>query len=340
MDSCQGRRRKYSQASCREARYPTVSAPELSVVICTFNRRELVGRAVQSLTQQTADASTFEVVLVDNNSTDGTFDWACAFSETFPALRVVKETSQGLSFARNRGALEARAPLVAFLDDDAVATPGWVDAVLRAFLSSPANTVAVGGRIELEWALPRPSWLPDEVTGWLGYFALPADRREMYPGTDNLRGGNMAIDRAALIEVGLFDTRLGRSKAGLMGNEEVEFQRRLERLGRYIAYSHDAVIYHLVHPERLHRRWFLRRAYDQGRSDVRLDQALSTHSNQNGLAGTLLRTTYNGARALLTTASPVRIKFALRAATATGALVEGTRVRLTDLGVTRADRGD
>jgi glycosyltransferase involved in cell wall biosynthesis len=303
----------------------SVSPPRLSVVICTYNRRALSARAVESLVAQTVDASEFEVVLVDNNSTDGTFEWGTEFARSYPSLRVFRETNQGLSFARNRGVEEARAPVVAFLDDDAVAVPEWVDALLKAFSSGPKNTVAVAGRIELEWSRPRPSWLPDEATGWLGFFSLSPERREMYPGKDNLRGGNMAVERKALIDVGMFDTRLGRSKAGLMGNEEVEFQRRLERLGRYMAYSHDAVIYHLVHPERLHRRWFLRRAYDQGRSDVRLEEALDARSNKNSLVGALGRTGYYGARALLTTTSSVRVKFALRAATATGALVEGTR---------------
>jgi GT2 family glycosyltransferase len=308
----------------QKARQVSLTKPLLSVVICAFNRRLLSARAVQSLTVQTVDPGTFEVILVDNNSTDGTFEWGVEFAKEFPQLRVVRETSQGLSFARNRGVHEAEAPIVAFLDDDAVASPGWVDALLQAFRFQE-NTVAVAGRIELEWSRPRPAWLPDEATGWLGYFALPADRRDMVPGRDNLRGGNMAIDRAALVDAGLFDTRLGRTKNGLMGNEEVEFQRRLERLGRPMAYAHDAVIHHLVHPERLHRRWFLRRAYDQGRSDVRLEEALDERSRQNGLVGSIARTTYNGARALFTLTASRRVKFALRAAMATGALVEGRR---------------
>ncbi len=305
---------------------PIVSEPELSVVICTFNRRTLVERAVRSLMEQTVSPTRFEVILVDNNSSDHTFEWASSFTETFPQLRVLRETQQGLSFARNRGALEARAPIVAFLDDDAVATPIWVEALLKAFSSAP-DTVAVTGRIELEWSRPRPSWLPDQATGWLGYFALSSDRRDLHPKKENLRGGNMAIDRAAMVEVGLFDTRLGRSKAGLMGNEEVEFQRRLERLGRSMAYAHDAVIYHLVHPERLRRRWFLRRAFNQGRSDVCLEEVLSEPSTQNGLAGAIARTSYNGARALFAMTTPKRVRFVLRAATAYGALLEGVRRR-------------
>jgi len=304
-----------------------VSTPELSVVICSYNRRVLVERAIRSLTCQSVDASRFEVLLVDNNSRDGTLEWAIEFAKEFSSLRVFRETEQGLSFARNRGAREARAPFVAFLDDDAVAVPEWVEALLATLAASPPGTVAVGGRIELDWSRPRPFWLPDEARGWLGYFTLPAERKDMRAGTDNLRGGNMVIERAALVDVGLFDTRLGRSKEGLMGNEEVEFQRRLERLGRPMAYAHDAVIYHLVHPERLHPRWFFRRAYDQGRSDVRLESALGESTHENTLLRSVWRTAYNGTRSLLAIGPRRKVRFALRATAAVGAFVERARMR-------------
>jgi glycosyltransferase involved in cell wall biosynthesis len=304
-----------------------VSAPELSVVICTYNRRALVERAVRSLMTQTRSPASFEVILVDNNSSDDTLAWAEAFSREFPQLRPVHERRQGLSFARNRGALEASAPILAFLDDDAVAVPGWVDAMLKAFSSGRPRTVAVGGRIELEWAKPRPTWLPDSARGWLGYFTLPEDCRDLRPGKDNLRGGNMAVERAALLDVGSFDTRLGRSKSGLMGNEEVEFQRRLEQLGRPMAYSHDALIYHLVHPERLTARWMFRRAYDQGRSDVHLAEAMALSQSSAGFVRPASNALYNGTRALLAPRTSRRIHFALRATSAVGAVVEGARRR-------------
>jgi GT2 family glycosyltransferase len=305
-----------------------MSVPELSVVICTYNRRALVERAVRSLTTQTRPADDFEIILVDNNSSDDTFEWATDLASEFPQLRAVRETRQGLSYARNRGANEARAPIVAFLDDDAVAVEEWVAALLAAF-ASHERCVAVGGRIELEWALPRPAWLPDAAQGWLGYFTLPAEQQLMRPGIDNLRGGNMAIERAALLAAGAFDPRLGRTKHGLMGNEEVELQRRLEALGRPMVYAHDAVIYHLVHPERLTARWMFRRAWDQGRSDVHLDGVRAERVAVGPLIGSAYRTLYNGTRAALSPHTQRRVHFALRATMAAGALVEGARRGLT-----------
>ncbi len=301
-----------------------MSPPNLSIVICTYNRRELVERAVRSLMDQTRPAACFEVILVDNNSTDDTFAWAEGFTNKFYPLRAIRETNQGLSFARNRGAREARAPIVAFLDDDAIAVPVWVDAMLVPF-EKRMGTVAVGGRIELEWVRPRPDWLPDAAQGWLGYFSLPANHRELRPGVDNLRGGNMAIEREALLSAGGFDTRLGRSKTGLMGNEEVEFQRRLEALGRPIQYAHDALVYHLVHPERLTARWMFRRAWDQGRSDIHMDDVWSRRLASKRLVGSAYRTLYNSTRASLTPRTQRRVHFALRATMAAGAFVEGTR---------------
>lgn len=302
-----------------------MSPPELSVVICTYNRRVLVERAVRSLMAQTRPAESLEVILVDNNSTDDTFSWAGGLAEEFPQLRAVQETNQGLSFARNRGAREARAPIVAFLDDDAVAVPEWVDALLCPFETAGERPVAVGGRIELEWVRPRPDWLPDAAQGWLGYFTLPGDQRELRPGVDNLRGGNMAVERDVLLAAGAFDTRLGRSKNGLMGNEEVELQRRLESLGRPMAYAHDAVIYHLVHPERLTARWMFRRAWDQGRSDVHMDEVWSGRLAAKTLVGSAYRGLSNGTRAAIHPRTQRRVHFALRATMAAGAFMEGAR---------------
>lgn len=301
----------------------TMSCPELSVVICTYNRRALVERAVRSLMEQSRPSECFEVVLVDNNSVDDTMTWAEGFAAEHPQVRVVQETNQGLSFARNRGAREARAPIVAYLDDDAVAVPEWVDALLCAFETAGPRPVAVGGRIELEWVRPRPGWLPDSAQGWLGYFTLPATQQELRPGVDNLRGGNMAVEREVLLKAGGFDTRLGRSKNGLMGNEEVELQRRLEALGRPMRYAHDAVIYHLVHPDRLMPRWMFRRAWDQGRSDVHMDEVWGNRLAAARLAGAAYRAAYNGTRAALSPRTRRRVHFALRATMAAGAFAEG-----------------
>jgi glycosyltransferase involved in cell wall biosynthesis len=310
-----------SPAAPNEWHAVAVSSPVISAVICSYNRRALARRAVESLLAQSAPHDRFEIVFVDNNSSDGTVADALALARSFPQLRVFRETRQRLSFARNRGAKEARGRFVAFLDDDAVASPGWINALLRSF-ERRANTVAVGGRIELEWSLPRPRWLSDDATGWLGHFALPPERCELVPGKDNLRGGNMAIERAALLAVGLFDTRLGRSSRGIMGNGEIEFQRRLERLARPILYAHDAVVSHLVHPERTEWRWFLRRAFDQGRSDVRLEAALDAPTGASGLLGSLARSGYCALRAVIALRPSIRASYALRATLATGALFE------------------
>lgn len=299
--------------------------PDLSVVICTYNRRQLVERAVRSLETQSLAPGRFEIVLVDNNSSDGTLGWAHEYAEAHPQLRVFHEKRQGLSFARNLGGAESRARVVAFLDDDAVATPVWAAALLEPFLSGPTGTVAVGGRIELEWSLPRPRWVPENALGYLGYFTLPMDC-QMEHGVDNLRGGNMAIERKTLLELGQFDTRLGRSKKDLMGNEEIELQRRIERLGRPIVYAHDAVIYHLVHAERLRQRWFVRRAYDQGRSDVRLEKALP-EIRVDSMVLSLGRTAYNAVRASLSVSPDSRVEFMMRAARSGGAFIESVRLR-------------
>ena len=101
----------------------------LSVVVCTYNRSDILRSCLESLGAQSANPERFEVLVVDNNSTDGTFEMAVSFSGCHGNFRVIREPLQGLSNARNRGWREAQGRYVAYIDDDAIASVGWVAAI-------------------------------------------------------------------------------------------------------------------------------------------------------------------------------------------------------------------
>src|SRR4051794_27416912 len=105
--------------------------PRLSVVIPSYDRREALGRCLEALGRQTADPSAFEVVVVLDGSTDGSAEMLAGLRPRH-ALRVERKANGGVASARNRGLELAAAPVVLFLDDDIVATPGLVEAHLRA----------------------------------------------------------------------------------------------------------------------------------------------------------------------------------------------------------------
>jgi len=231
-----------------------------SVVIPTYRRPRFVAWAVKSVLDQTRQPD--EVIVVDNAPTDETATVVAGLG-----VRYVVEPRRGVSAARNRGAEEATGTIVAFLDDDSVASEDWLERLVDAYASS-AGAVAVGGRIALRWPTAKPPWL-DGLDGYYGTFDLGPRRALRYP--EYPYASNMAIRRDALLAVGGFPVELGRRGASLVSNEEDGLFRRLTERGWSTLYEPDAVVYHWVHRERLSRRWLLRRAFAQGRSDVLVD---------------------------------------------------------------------
>ena len=104
---------------------------KVSVVICTYNREDMLEIALESLTKQEVSASDFEVIVVDNNSKDNTKAVAEKFIAANSHFRYVLETNQGLSHARNRGGNEASTDFVAYMDDDAKAPANWVKQLIE-----------------------------------------------------------------------------------------------------------------------------------------------------------------------------------------------------------------
>jgi glucosyl-dolichyl phosphate glucuronosyltransferase len=120
----------------------------LSVVICTYNRDKFIATALYCLTLQTLAKEKFEIVIIDNNSTDQT----ASICKTFVAqhsdfnIRYFLELNKGLSFARNRGISEALSPLITFIDDDAEAVPGFAESIVK-FMEKNPGTAGIGGRV-------------------------------------------------------------------------------------------------------------------------------------------------------------------------------------------------
>ncbi len=235
-----------------------------SIIVCTYNRCALLDKALRSLMAQSFPADRFEIIVVDNNSTDGTAAVvrACA-AESPVAISYLVEKEQGLSHARNRGVGEARGEFVAFIDDDAAAEPPWLEKLAEGF--ADPRTACVGGRALPAFEASRsgwPEWLPGR---FVGFFSIVdhAGRRELhYPGYP--AGTNIAFRKRALRDTGMFSPRLGRSGASLLSMEETDLCLRLERAGHRIVYLPEAVVRHTVPEERLTRDWVRERARWQG----------------------------------------------------------------------------
>ena len=210
-----------------------------------------------------------EVVVVDNGSTDGTDGLVRAWAAADPARRRrLREPVAGLSRARNRGVAAARGEVVLFIDDDALAPRGWVAAHLAAYAHDPA-VVGVGGPIALRWPDGRPGWLAPRLEHWYSALDHGDDAVATWPTPHGPYGTNMSVRRATLDEVGGFDTRLGRRGRSLVSSEEGDLFSRVWATGGTVAYEPATLVLHGVTPDRLSRRWVLRRGWAQGRTNAR-----------------------------------------------------------------------
>ncbi len=244
---------------------PSSHRPRITIAVCTHNRCEYLRAALASLARQSADPKLFDVLVVDNASSDATTSVAEAMAGLLPGrLRCVREERLGLSHARNRALRESGAPYIAFLDDDALAQPQWVQSLLSAFDSVRPRPAAVGGPVWPIWLGDRPAWLGERLSGSLTIIDWHGSARCIDGSHEHIVGANMAFERAAALACGGFDPDLGRIGAKLLGGEELLLQRRLVREGRCIYYEPAAGVPHHVHAERLDRGWFYRRFYWDG----------------------------------------------------------------------------
>lgn len=241
--------------------------PVTSIVLCTHNRAGHLRSALRSIFDQGETRHGYELILVDNRSTDET----AALGEELAAmglLRYVSEPELGLCHARNTGWRQARGTYVAYFDDDALAEPGWIDAVADAFESCPRAGV-VGGRVEPIWEAERPSWLSDGIALSLTIVDW-ADSPKDIPDVriEWLVGANMAVPRHVLAEVGGFDPRLDRIGANMLSGGDVFLQRTIIDRGYGCYYYPAMAIRHLAARGRLNKAWFEKRYYWQGISDA------------------------------------------------------------------------
>ena len=219
------------------------------MVLSTHNRCAQLPYALNALLTQSGGVR-YEVILVDNNSTDGTRAFIEAQLGSSPNLRYLFEPRQGLPHARNAGVRAARAPIVAFTDDDVEVGPDWVATIKRVFDEYP-DVDMIGGRVRPEWPGTVPPWV---TARQLGPFALgERGDQPIRVSADNaapcLVGANFAFRREVFDRVGLFDPTYVKS-------QDREIQLRLWRAGGAGLYVPDLAIAVKVPPERLTKRYF------------------------------------------------------------------------------------
>jgi glycosyltransferase involved in cell wall biosynthesis len=236
-------------------------APDVSVVMTTFNRGKLLTGAIRSvLGQPQPSAGTLELIVVDNNSTDDTRQVVEGIAAADPRVHYIFEPRQGSSYGRNAGIRAARASIVAFTDDDVRVEPDWTRSIIRAFREHK-GAGGVGGRVLPRWPCPPPSWLTREhwpPLALVDYGDTPFVVSPEHPVC--LVTANAAFRRDVFAAVGGFAPRFQLGAHGILGSvEDHELQLRLIGAGLSMVYDPRIVVHAEVQPKRLerayHRRW-------------------------------------------------------------------------------------
>lgn len=271
-----------ARARARRAGAVTAARIGFSVIICTRNRSRLLQRSIASVFAQEYLPSLFELIVIDNGSTDATASVIdrCLGGAPVRVSRY-REERPGVSASRNRGAELAQRDYLAFLDDDAAATPGWLaayDAAIRLH-----GATVVGGRVEpvIEDGVQAPPWWSEcDIRGLFGL-----DHRASLGGQSVARirwplwlgGGNCVYAKAVLQRAGGFRTDLGPTGRRRRVAEDIDLNIRLQRAAVPLYYAHDAMIHHLVTADRLSRRSIWQRAYWAGRTDAAAGASATGH---------------------------------------------------------------
>ena len=238
----------------------------VSIVLCTFNRYEHLFQVVNSIDKQTASHTSFELIVVDNSSDLVSQDRFCRNFVVEYSSNYIVERIAGLSRARNIGVAAARGDIVAFIDDDAIAHPAWIEEIIRSFGLSP-DIAVVGGPVRPIWPTARPAWLHKDLEGFLTILDLGPDERALAPG-EWLAGTNIAYRKSTLVEAGGFNEQVGRVGKILMSNEEVIISQKIKAAGGTLFYNPRMAVDHRVHAERISQPWLRRRVFWQVISEI------------------------------------------------------------------------
>jgi glycosyltransferase involved in cell wall biosynthesis len=287
-----------------------------SIVIPTYNRAgELKGTLASLATIRCAD--TWEVIVVDNNCTDDTPGVVRAAAVTFPVpLKYVFEKVPGRCAAMNAGIAQSTGTVIVTVDDDIRVAPDYLDQVGSAFASLPCDYI--GGRVHPLWRGRRPSWMPEHRTRHWAVIALLDEGMEPFEWTNVLPlGCNMAFTRRAFDLTGPWNNDVGRKAGTLLGQEVREWCIRARERGLRGYYAPHVFVQHVIHADRLNkkyfRRWFYWRGvsraimYQQHGLDMENPQARGTDFSKAphvaGIPRYLLRTALKTTRELIRAAA-------------------------------------
>jgi len=242
---------------------------KITVVLCTYNRCQSLAKALESTTAlKLPKMDEWEILVVDNNSTDKTRGVVENFCRQFPGrFRYLFEPQQGKSHALNAGIREAHADVLAFMDDDVTVDPAWLQNLTASL--HDGRWAGAGGRILPNRAFKPPLWLSLAERHALGPLALFDPGPETVELSQAPFGANMAFRSSVFDKHGGFRYDLGPRPGSEIRSEDSEFGYRVIMAGEHLRYERSAIVYHDVPESRLTKKYFLNWWFDKARADIR-----------------------------------------------------------------------
>ena len=239
-----------------------------SIIICSYNRATYIVNAIDSLVQQSYSPSKFEVIVVDNNSTDNTTDVVNTYiaNNHTHHLIYLNEPKQGASHARNTGAAIAKGQLLSFMDDDAVAAPNFLQEIENFHMQNPTVS-GFGGIITPLYIPNKPTWMSHHVSSLVGNFNYGNTIKEFSPNRYPLES-NMVVTAIAFNQISGFNTTiLGVVGTLRIGGEGKDFFMRLKAQGHKVYYVPNIAVQHVVEVIKLTPEYMYRVASGIGRGE-------------------------------------------------------------------------
>ena len=203
--------------------------PRISAVICTYNRYDVLVKALESLKRQTLPRNQYQIIVVDNSPDHRLAEEMKEKYESLPLIKYLVEKTPGLSNARNVASRICGTKYIAYLDDDAIASPGWLDNILKGFDLFGDEAEILGGRVDPLWEIERPSWLDDSLLGYVSVVDWGGELR-IAKESEWFAGANISFKTQAILRNDGFDTNLGRKGSGsvLLSNEEISLLNKIK----------------------------------------------------------------------------------------------------------------
>jgi glycosyltransferase involved in cell wall biosynthesis len=234
-------------------------APIISIIVCTYNREKCLELALNSLITQTAEKNLFEVIIIDSNSSDSTFQLCNRIISKNSNFYYFNCPEKGLSNARNYGLKYGRGIYIGYIDDDAIAPPHWIQTALDIIEQERPDVF--GGPYYPYYTFQKPKWFKDKY----GSFSLSEKSGYLSAG-NYLIGANIFFLKEILLNIGGFNSKLG-MKGDLLGyGEETQVQKLIyNKKSHKIFYSIDLYVYHIVRRQKMNFLWLIKSYFANGK---------------------------------------------------------------------------